>query len=214
VEDIRLDMRGLFALGRGRIHSPRVPLPTIVARRGVRGRTTLNLQWSEPAKKARRTARMPRTILAVEDDPLNLRLFHDMLTWRGYATLEANDVSHALALAGERTPDLVLLDVQLPGLSGLDLVRRFKADARLRNVPIIAVTALALRSHEEMIRAAGVDDYVTKPFSVAELMETVQRHLPAEASEPESATADEPATDGEPKPWAVAPGFSLSEPEH
>ncbi len=155
---------------------------------------------------------MARTILAVEDDPLNMRLFREILTWQGFTVVEARDAPHAIALAGECIPDLVLLDIQLPGMSGLDLVRRFKDDARLRDVPIIAVTALALRHHQQMICDAGVDAYVSKPFSVSALMEIVRRHLPADKpSEPPP--SDLPGDDDDLPPWTVASGFSMTDPK-
>ncbi len=155
---------------------------------------------------------MARTILAVEDDPLNMRLFRDMLTWQGFTMVEAGDGERALALAAADPPDLVLLDIQLPGMSGLDLVRRFKEDARLRSVPIVAVTALALREHERLVHASGVDAYVTKPFSVAELLEIVRRHLPPEEPVPNDADATD-GDDGALRPWSVAPGFSMNDPD-
>ncbi len=161
---------------------------------------------------------MPRTILVVEDDRLNMRLFHDLLTCEGYETLEAGDGEAALALTEGIRPDLVLLDVQLPGMSGLDLVHRLKGDPRLSTVPIIAVTALALRSHESLIRASGVDAYVTKPFSVSELMQIVRGHLPAERAPGPAGEDDGSGGDAEEespgvRPWSFAPGFSLNDPQ-
>jgi two-component system, cell cycle response regulator DivK len=153
---------------------------------------------------------MPSTVLVVEDDRLNMRLFHDLLTCEGFDTLEAMNGETALELARDTRPDLVLLDIQLPGMSGLDVVRRFKEERRLGAIPIIAVTALALKSHESLIRASGVDAYVTKPFSVAELMRLVRSYLPTDPlPSPDAEDADaEPAP-----PWTVAPDFSLHEPE-
>lgn len=227
-DEVRLEMRGRFARSRARARKGRLPLPIIERYGATRLPSTLKLSWAPQITTKGRTAGMPRTILAVEDDPLNMRLFHDILAWQGYETMEAGDSDRAFALVGARTPDLVLLDIQLPGASGLDLVRRFKQDARLRSVPIIAVTALALRDHEKMIRDAGVDAYVSKPFSVADLMEIVRRHLPPDDREPASgvgaesrefvsgdhdAEENEEEEQEEPTSWSIAPGFSLVERE-
>ncbi len=210
MDDIRLDMRGRLAPARERINSRGAPLPIIEPRHRGRGRLgQYLLRWTQPANGQRKAVRVARTILAVEDDPLNLRLFRDMLTWQGYETIEATNAAQALAAVDTCTPDLVLLDIQLPGLSGLDVVRHFKEDLRLRAVPIIAVTALALRSHEATIRASGVNDYVTKPFAISDLMEIVRRHLPpdGDAPLPDEGATDETADDL--PPWSVSPGFSF-----
>jgi two-component system, cell cycle response regulator DivK len=205
LDEIRLDLRGRLALPRGRIRQAAPRLPIIAPHGGFRARTTLNLRWIQPADKTRKTVHPAKTILVVEDDRLNMRLFHDLLTSQGFTTLEAASGESALALAAATPPDLMLLDIQLPGMSGIELVRRFKEDRRLRAVPIVAVTALALRQHEAMIRASGCDAYVTKPFAIAELMSVVRNHLPAEAADEAPGAADEA------RPWSVSPAFSLAE---
>ena len=118
-----------------------------------------------------------KTILIVEDNPLNMKLFHDLLEAHGYATLQAKEGNEALKLTREHLPNLILMDIQLPEISGLDVTRLIKADDRLRHIPIVAVTAFAMRGDEEKIREAGCEAYMSKPISIAHFMEVIERTI-------------------------------------
>ncbi len=120
---------------------------------------------------------MAKTVLIVEDNALNMKLFGDLLEARGYATLRASEGNDALAIASRSRPDLVLMDIQLPGgLSGMEITRRLKADPALRDIPVVAVTAFALRGDEARILESGCSAYVAKPVSIDRLMDVVDRH--------------------------------------
>lgn len=116
---------------------------------------------------------MGKTILVVEDNELNLRLFCDLLNAHGYSAHPVRDGRDALVKAREVSPDLIIMDIQLPHVSGLDLISQMKADLTLRAVPIMAVTAYAGKGDEEQIRAAGAEAYVSKPISVIKFIESV-----------------------------------------
>jgi len=126
---------------------------------------------------------MPRQIMVVEDDALNMRLFHDLLESRGYETIEAGDGRTALDLARRHTPDLILTDVQLPQMSGIELIRRIKSDARLSSVPVIAVSAFANEGEKERIRDSGCDACVTKPFSIDNLLDVIENNIRPDSDE-------------------------------
>jgi two-component system cell cycle response regulator DivK len=119
-----------------------------------------------------------KTILIVEDNELNMKLFNDLLEAHGYATLKTRDGIEALKIAREHLPDLIIMDIQLPEVSGLDVTKWLKEDERLKHIPVIAVTAFAMKGDEEKIREGGCQDYIAKPISVAKFIETVERHLP------------------------------------
>ncbi len=118
-----------------------------------------------------------KTVLIVEDNELNMKLFHDLLEAHGYDTLEARDGATALNLAREHAPDLILMDIQLPKVSGLEVTRELKQDARVAHIPVIAVTAFAMKTDEDRIRAGGCEDYIAKPISVAGFLEKIKTHL-------------------------------------
>jgi two-component system cell cycle response regulator DivK len=118
-----------------------------------------------------------KRVLIVEDNELNMKLFHDLLEAHGYATLQTKDGMEALKLARLHRPDLILLDIQLPEVSGLEVTKWIKEDDDLKAIPIIAVTAFAMKGDEEKIREGGCEDYIAKPISVAKFLETVQRFL-------------------------------------
>ena len=120
---------------------------------------------------------MVKTVLIVEDNELNMKLFHDLLEAQGYATLQTRDGLEALKLAREHHPDLILMDIQLPEISGLEVTKRLKEDDSLRGIPVIAVTAFAMKGDEEKIRQGGCEAYIAKPISVATFLQTVQRFL-------------------------------------
>ena len=124
-------------------------------------------------------------ILIVEDNALNIKLFCDLLAAHGHEPQAVTDSRQALDAAREFTPDLVITDIQLPHVSGLELIRLIRADEQLKEVPIMAVTAYASLGDEERIRGAGAESYVTKPISVARFVQEVDlllaRKQPAEA---------------------------------
>jgi DNA-binding response OmpR family regulator len=128
---------------------------------------------------------MSKRILAVDDQEDNRRILRDLLTSAGYEVIEATTGEDAVAAAETQVPDLILMDIQLPGIDGYEATRRIKADPALRHIPIIAVTSYALSGDDQKARAAGCDDYVTKPFSPAELtarVRALQRRLAGDGS--------------------------------
>lgn len=124
-----------------------------------------------------------KRILIVEDNELNLKLFRDLLEAHGFDTLFTRDGLEVLALARQHNPDLILMDIQLPEISGLEVTRLLKEDATLKNIPVIAVTAFAMKGDEERIRAAGCEDYLSKPISVTKFIAMVKRYLESPSME-------------------------------
>jgi two-component system cell cycle response regulator DivK len=122
-------------------------------------------------------ARCAKKVLIVEDNDLNMKLFNDLLEGHGYHTMQARDGAEVLKLAREYRPNLLLMDVQLPTVSGLQATQWLKEDPELRTIPVIALTAFAMRADEEKIRAAGCDAYLTKPIDIASFLGTVARFL-------------------------------------
>ena len=120
---------------------------------------------------------MPKTVLVVEDNELNMKLFHDLLEASGYGTIQTRSGLEAIDLAREHRPDLILMDIQLPEVSGLEVTKWIKEDDDLRSIPIIAVTAFAMKGDEERIRQGGCEAYLSKPISVGKFIETVQAYL-------------------------------------
>src|SRR3972149_2043491 len=118
---------------------------------------------------------MTKTILIVEDNELNMKLFHDLLDAHGYKTLQTRSGMEALALAREHRPDLIIMDIQLPEVSGLEVTKWLKEDDELRSIPIVAVTAFAMKGDEERIRSGGCEAYLSKPISVPMFLDTVRR---------------------------------------
>jgi two-component system, cell cycle response regulator DivK len=114
-----------------------------------------------------------KKVLVVEDNELNLRLFCDLLTAHGYVTEPVRDGRDALTRAKEFAPDLIIMDIQLPHVSGMDLIIAIKGDMMLKEVPVMAVTAYAGRGDEQRIREAGAEGYVSKPISVIRFIEAV-----------------------------------------
>ena len=121
--------------------------------------------------------RCSKTVLIVEDNDLNMKLFNDLLEAHGYETLQTRDGVEALRLAREHRPDLILMDIQLPEISGLEVTKWLKEDDDLRSIPVIAVTAFAMKGDEEKIRGGGCEAYIAKPISVAGFLRTVERFL-------------------------------------
>lgn len=120
---------------------------------------------------------MSKTVMIVEDNELNMKLFHDLLEARGYDILETRDGMEALKMAREKHPDLILMDIQLPEVSGLEVTKWLKEDDELKSIPVIAVTAFAMKGDEEKIREGGCEAYIAKPISVNHFLETVEKFL-------------------------------------
>ena len=120
---------------------------------------------------------MSKTVLIVEDNELNMKLFHDLLEAHGYSTLQTYDGLAALDMARKHHPDLILMDIQLPEVSGLEVTKWLKEDEGLREIPVIAVTAFAMKGDEEKIREGGCEAYISKPISVSHFLETVDGFL-------------------------------------
>jgi len=118
-----------------------------------------------------------KKVLIVEDNDLNMKLFNDLLVAHGYGTLQTRDGTEALALARQHRPDLILMDIQLPEVSGLQVTQWLKKDDVLRSIPVIAVTAFAMKGDEEKIRDGGCEAYIAKPISVSSFLKTVERFL-------------------------------------
>ncbi len=121
--------------------------------------------------------RLSKTVMIVEDNELNMKLFHDLLDAHGYHTLQTRNGMEALRLAREQRPDLILMDIQLPEVSGLEVTKWLKDDESLCAIPVIAVTAFAMKGDEERIRQGGCEAYISKPISIATFLEAVRRHL-------------------------------------
>jgi len=121
---------------------------------------------------------MTQRIFVVEDHEDNRQILRDLLGAAGFEMIEAHDGEQALAKVADAKPDLILMDIQLPGLDGYEVTRRIKADPALANVPIIAVTSYALAGDDAKAKAAGCDDYVAKPFSPRQLLAKIREYLP------------------------------------
>ncbi len=119
----------------------------------------------------------PKTVLIVEDNELNMKLFHDLLDAHGYKTLQTRDGMEALDIARENRPDLILMDIQLPEVSGLEVTKWLKEDDSLADIPVIAVTAFAMKGDEEKIIEGGCEAYIAKPISVASFLDTIKSFL-------------------------------------
>ena len=120
---------------------------------------------------------MKKKVMIVEDNELNMKLFDDLLGAHGYDTIKTRDGTKVLDLARANNPDLIVMDIQLPEVSGLDVTKWLKADADLRSIPVIAVTAFAMKGDEEKIREGGCEDYVSKPISIVDFMKVVEKYL-------------------------------------
>ena len=120
---------------------------------------------------------MAKTVLIVEDNELNMKLFHDLLEAHGYSTVGTRNGIEALDLARKHRPDLILMDIQLPEVSGLEVTKWLKEDETLKAIPVIAVTAFAMKGDEEKIRQGGCEAYISKPISVMHFLETIRRFL-------------------------------------
>ena len=122
---------------------------------------------------------MPKTVMIVEDNDLNMKLFNDLLLANGYETLPMRNGHEALETLKETRPDLIIMDIQLPEISGLEVTRIIKQNERLRDIPVIAVTAFAMKGDEERIRQGGCEGYLSKPISVSTFVDTVRTYVGA-----------------------------------
>ena len=120
---------------------------------------------------------MAKTVLIVEDNELNMKLFRDLLEAHGYQTSGTCNGFEALDLVRKMRPDLILMDIQLPQVSGLEVTRWIKDDPELRAIPVVAATAFAMKGDEERIREGGCEAYLSKPISVGKFIETVRRFI-------------------------------------
>ena len=120
---------------------------------------------------------MVKTILIVEDNDLNMKLFNDLLQAHGYNTLQSKKGCDVMSLAHEHKPDLILMDIKLPKISGLEVTKMLKANNDLKSIPVIAVTAFAMKGDEEKIRKGGCEGYIAKPISVPEFLDIVSKFL-------------------------------------
>ena len=122
---------------------------------------------------------MPKTVLIVEDNELNMKLFNDLVETRGHHIVQTRSGIEAVDLAHKYRPDLILMDIQLPEVSGLEVTRWLKDDEDLRNIPIVAISAFAMKGDEEKILRSGCAAYLSKPISVARFFETIDHFLSA-----------------------------------
>jgi two-component system, cell cycle response regulator DivK len=145
-------------------------------------------QMANPAPSSPAPGPIPasarRCVLIVEDNPLNMKLFSAMIASQGYDVLQASDGHGGLDLAHQQHPDLIIMDIQLPGMSGLEVTHNLKADVETRDIPIIATTAYALRGDEEKIRASGCDGYMAKPIAISEFLDLVRSFMTASREAP------------------------------
>ena len=120
---------------------------------------------------------MPKRVLVVEDNELNMKLFNDLLEANGYQVIQTRDGLSALDLARKHRPDLILMDIQLPEVSGIEVTKWLKEDDELRSIPVIAVTAFAMKGDEQKIREGGCEAYISKPISVLSFLQTIDSYL-------------------------------------
>ena len=118
---------------------------------------------------------LDKTVLVVEDNDINMKLLHDVLEVHGYNVLQAKDGMEGWRIAREHRPDLILMDIQLPSISGLEATKRLKADETLKSIPVIAITAFAMAGDKEKFLEGGCDAYIPKPISVPNFLQTVER---------------------------------------
>src|SRR3954469_24634241 len=120
---------------------------------------------------------MRNKVLIVEDNELNMKLFDDLLSAHGYLTFKTRDGRFVLELAREHKPDLIIMDIQLPEVSGLEVTRWLKAEKDLQHIPVVAVTAFAMKGDEEKMRQGGCEDYIAKPIAIDDFIHVVQKYL-------------------------------------
>lgn len=129
----------------------------------------------------RKVTSMSKTILIVEDNELNMKLFNDLLESKGYNVIQTASGLNALELTKTHMPDLVLMDIQLPEVSGLEVTKWIKADSEVAHIPVIAVTAFAMKGDEEKILEGGCEAYISKPISIAKFLTTIESYVEKDA---------------------------------
>jgi two-component system, cell cycle response regulator DivK len=140
----------------------------------------MNQQFATPQSSHSRvgvTAAMQKTVLVVEDNELNMKLFNDLLEAHGHRVVQTRDGLSALDMARKHMPDLILMDIQLPEVSGIEVTKWLKEDDMLRSIPVIAVTAFAMKGDEQKIREGGCEAYISKPISVMSFLQTIDGFL-------------------------------------
>ena len=161
---------------------------------------------------------MGQKILVVEDNELNLKLFCDLLRAHGYAAEPVRDGREAVKRARDFQPDLIVMDIQMPYISGLELIEQIKSDDELKRMPIMAVTAYAAKGDEERIRDAGAEGYVSKPISLMKFIGSVRALLEAaeaRAEEEAEAAEDEgPQVEAQEEPQPESPGPNVDQAEN
>ena len=120
---------------------------------------------------------MTKTILIVEDEPRNMKLLHDLLQRFGYEIIEASDGEQGVKIAGEKIPDLILMDIMMPKMDGLEATRIIKADEKTKYIPIIALTSYAMKGDREKTIEAGCDGYIAKPIDIKEVLKAIEHFL-------------------------------------
>ncbi len=120
---------------------------------------------------------MDKLVLIVEDNELNMKLFHDLLEVNGYNTIQTRNGVKAIELARQHRPDLILMDIQLPEVSGLEVTKWLKEDDELCSIPVVAVTAFAMKGDQERIRQGGCEAYISKPISIGNFLETIKTYI-------------------------------------
>jgi len=120
---------------------------------------------------------MPKKVLIVEDNELNMKLFSDLLDAHGFETEQTSEGLKAISMAKQFKPDLILMDIQLPEVSGLEVTKWIKDDKTLADIPIIAVTAFAMKGDEKRIRDGGCEAYISKPINVSSFLETIRKFI-------------------------------------
>lgn len=134
---------------------------------------------------------MAKTVLIVEDNELNMKLFHDLLEAYGIETVQTREGKKAFDMVREHKPDLIIMDIQLPEISGLEITKQLKQDEELKSIPVIAVTAFAMKGDEQKIREGGCEDYISKPISVSRFIEVVKKHLDKDENTQEDTSSEE-----------------------
>ena len=120
---------------------------------------------------------MNKKVLIVEDNELNMKLFHDLLEAHDIDTVQTREGKLAFDMAEKHRPDLIIMDIQLPEISGLEITKQLKQDEALKSIPVIAVTAFAMKGDEQKILDGGCEDYIAKPISVSRFIEVIQKYL-------------------------------------
>ena len=139
--------------------------------------TSARPRTAAPSNGAKDRAAPSRTVLIVEDNELNMKLFNDLLEAHGYQTIQTRNGMDALPLARKHRPALILMDIQLPEVSGLDVTKWLKEDDALKDIPVVAVTAFAMKGDEQRIREGGCEAYISKPIAVGAFLETIQQFI-------------------------------------